>query len=81
MWFMQRSGYGPALVEVLKDRVLSMDDVERQLHIIYLANEILFNRYESSDSTFAPCLLQHFRKLDEPTGGRIFVSILVKVPA
>ncbi|XP_024401408.1 uncharacterized protein [Physcomitrium patens] len=43
MWFMQRAAYGPALVEVLKERVLSMDDVERQLHIIYLANEILFS--------------------------------------
>lgn len=52
VWFMQRAAYGPALVEVLKDRVLSMDDVERQLHIIYLANDILFNRFEASDSTF-----------------------------
>jgi hypothetical protein len=45
---MQRATYGPALVEVLKDRVLSMDDVERQLHIIYLANDILLNRFEVS---------------------------------
>lgn len=51
MWFMQRSAYGPALVEVLKDRVLTMDDVERQLHIIYLANDILFNRFDASSST------------------------------
>lgn len=43
-WFMQRSAYGPAIVEVLKDRVLSMDEVDRQLPIIYLANDILFNR-------------------------------------
>lgn len=42
-WFMQRTAYGPAMVEILKDRVLAMDDVDRQLHIIYLANDILFN--------------------------------------
>lgn len=49
---MQRSAYGPAIVEVLKDRILSMDDVERQLHIIYLANDILFNRFGFYSSLF-----------------------------
>lgn len=52
-WFMQRSAFGPAMVEVLKDRILSMDDVERQLHIIYLANDILFNRFDASGSAFS----------------------------
>lgn len=60
MWFMQRAAYGPALVEVLKERVLSMDDVERQLHIIYLANEILFSRFKTSDSTLVPFLCTAF---------------------
>ncbi|KAJ4982432.1 hypothetical protein NE237_033269 [Protea cynaroides] len=32
-----------ALADVLKDRVLALDDFERQLHIIYLANDILFD--------------------------------------
>lgn len=57
---MQRSAYGPTIVEVLKDRVLSMDDVERQLHIIYLANDILFNRFEASDSTLSLFLYSAF---------------------
>ncbi|XP_042478674.1 proline-rich protein 36 isoform X2 [Macadamia integrifolia] len=43
MWFMQRSPFAPALAEALKDRVLALDDSERQLHIIYLANDILFD--------------------------------------
>ncbi|XP_019263776.1 PREDICTED: calcium homeostasis endoplasmic reticulum protein-like [Nicotiana attenuata] len=43
-WFMQRSPFVPALAEALRDRVYSVDDSERQLHIIYLANDILFDR-------------------------------------
>nr|GMD41618.1 calcium homeostasis endoplasmic reticulum protein-like [Ipomoea batatas] len=42
-WFMQRSPFIPALAEALRDRVFSLDDSERQLHIIYLANDILFD--------------------------------------
>ncbi|KAI4380220.1 hypothetical protein MLD38_006436 [Melastoma candidum] len=42
-WFMQRAPFAPALAEALRDRVLAMDDSERQLHIIYLANDILFD--------------------------------------
>ncbi|XP_009802757.1 SUPPRESSOR-OF-WHITE-APRICOT/SURP RNA-binding domain containing protein 1-like [Nicotiana tabacum] len=42
-WFMQRSPFVPALAEALRDRVYSVDDSERQLHIIYLANDILFD--------------------------------------
>ncbi|XP_060197993.1 uncharacterized protein LOC132626973 [Lycium barbarum] len=41
-WFMQRSPFIPALVEALRDGVFSLDDPERQLHIVYLANDILF---------------------------------------
>ncbi|KAG5575734.1 hypothetical protein H5410_055868 [Solanum commersonii] len=41
-WFMQRSPFIPALAEALRDGVLSLDDSERQLHIVYLANDILF---------------------------------------
>ena len=44
LWFMQRSPFAPALAEALRDRVFTLDDVERQLHIIYLANDILFDR-------------------------------------
>lgn len=44
LWFMQRSPFAPALAEALRDRVFQVDDVERQLHIIYLANDILFDR-------------------------------------
>ncbi|KAJ9672000.1 hypothetical protein PVL29_025582 [Vitis rotundifolia] len=43
IWFMQRSPFAPALAEALRDRVFAMDDSERQLHIIYLANDILFD--------------------------------------
>ncbi|XP_016483063.1 SUPPRESSOR-OF-WHITE-APRICOT/SURP RNA-binding domain containing protein 1-like isoform X2 [Nicotiana tabacum] len=41
-WFMQRSPFIPALAEAIRDRVFSVDDPERQLHIVYLANDILF---------------------------------------
>ncbi|XP_055833485.1 uncharacterized protein LOC129902315 isoform X2 [Solanum dulcamara] len=41
-WFMQRSPFIPALAEALRDGVFSLDDSERQLHIVYLANDILF---------------------------------------
>lgn len=44
IWFMQRSPFAPALAEALRDRVFVVDDSERQLHIIYLANDILFDR-------------------------------------
>ncbi|KAF2313573.1 hypothetical protein GH714_011795 [Hevea brasiliensis] len=47
IWFMQRSPFAPALAEALRDRVFALDDSERQLHIIYLANDILFDRYIS----------------------------------
>ncbi|ERN06855.1 calcium homeostasis endoplasmic reticulum protein [Amborella trichopoda] len=43
IWFMQRSPFAPALAEALRDRVLTLDDSEKQLHIIYLANDILFD--------------------------------------
>ncbi|XP_057837399.1 uncharacterized protein LOC131047634 [Cryptomeria japonica] len=43
IWFMQRSPFAPALAEALKDRVMALHDAERQLHIIYLANDILFD--------------------------------------
>ncbi|XP_022731858.1 uncharacterized protein LOC111286246 [Durio zibethinus] len=43
IWFMQRSPFAPALAEALKDRVFALDDSERQLHVIYLANDILFD--------------------------------------
>ncbi|CAN1156949.1 Calcium homeostasis endoplasmic reticulum protein [Linum perenne] len=44
LWFMQRSSpFAPALAEALRERVFSVDDPERQLHIIYLANDILFD--------------------------------------
>lgn len=42
-WFMQRSIFAPALAEALRDRVFSLDDPERQLHVIFLANDILFD--------------------------------------
>lgn len=45
MWFMQRSPFAPALAEALRDRVLALEDSERQLHIVYLANDILFDRF------------------------------------
>ncbi|KAK7265051.1 hypothetical protein RJT34_32667 [Clitoria ternatea] len=45
LWFMKRSPFAPALAEALRDRVFALDEVERQLHIIYLANDILFDSY------------------------------------
>lgn len=47
IWFMQRAPFAPALAEALRDRVFALDDSERQLHVIYLANDILFDRYFS----------------------------------
>jgi hypothetical protein len=44
-WFMQRSPFTPALAEALRDRVFALEDSERQLHIIFLVNDILFERY------------------------------------
>lgn len=44
IWFMQRSQFAPALAEALRERIFALDDSERQLHIIYLANDILFDR-------------------------------------
>ncbi|CAN8326739.1 unnamed protein product [Cochlearia groenlandica] len=43
IWFMQRSPFAPALAEALRDRVFAMDDFDRQMHIVYLANDILFD--------------------------------------
>ncbi|XP_052207341.1 uncharacterized protein LOC127811477 isoform X2 [Diospyros lotus] len=43
IWFMQRSPFAPALAEALRDKVFTVDDSERQLHVIYLANDILFD--------------------------------------
>lgn len=41
-WFMQRSPFAPAMAEALRDMVFNIDDSEKQLHIIYLVNDILF---------------------------------------
>ena len=46
-WFMQRLPFAPALAEALRERVFTLDDSERQLHIIFLVNDILFERYGS----------------------------------
>ncbi|XP_074582594.1 SUPPRESSOR-OF-WHITE-APRICOT/SURP RNA-binding domain containing protein 1 [Curcuma longa] len=43
MWFMQRSPFAPALAEALRDRIFALEDAERQMHIIFLANDILFD--------------------------------------
>lgn len=43
VWFMQRSPFAPALAEAFRNRIFALDDSERQLHIIYLANDILFD--------------------------------------
>jgi hypothetical protein len=41
----QRSPFTTGLAEPLRDRVFVMEDSERQLHIIFLVNDILFERY------------------------------------
>ncbi|XP_061993506.1 uncharacterized protein LOC133711391, partial [Rosa rugosa] len=41
-WFMQRSIFALALVEALRERVFGLDDPERQLHVIFVANDILY---------------------------------------
>lgn len=46
-WFIQRAPFAPALAEALRDRVFATDDPERQLHIIFLVNDILFERFFS----------------------------------
>ncbi|KAK7849640.1 protein tic 214 [Quercus suber] len=50
IWFMQRSPFAPALAEALRDRIFVLDDSERQLHIIYLANDILFDSLQRRTS-------------------------------
>ncbi|XP_057528644.1 uncharacterized protein LOC130807456 [Amaranthus tricolor] len=45
-WFMQRSPFAPALAEALRDRVFAIDDSDKQLHIVYLANDILFDSFQ-----------------------------------
>lgn len=50
IWFMQRSPFAPALAEALRDRVFALDDSERQLHIVYLANDILFDSLQRRTS-------------------------------
>lgn len=42
MWFMQRAPFAPALAEALRERVFALEDSERQLHIVFLVNDILF---------------------------------------
>ncbi|CAN0890095.1 Calcium homeostasis endoplasmic reticulum protein [Linum grandiflorum] len=55
LWFMQRSSpFAPALAEALRDRVFSVDDPERQLHIIYLANDILFDSLQRRANPHEP---------------------------
>ncbi|XP_027166763.1 calcium homeostasis endoplasmic reticulum protein-like [Coffea eugenioides] len=49
-WFIQRSPFIPALAEALRDRMFSLDDSERQLHIIFLANDILFESFQMRQS-------------------------------
>ncbi|KAL7160629.1 hypothetical protein ABFS83_01G109100 [Erythranthe nasuta] len=39
----KESPFLSGLAEALRDRVFSLDDSERQLHIVYLANDILFD--------------------------------------
>lgn len=41
-WFMQRLPFAPALAEAIRERVFALEDSERQLHIIFLVNDILF---------------------------------------
>lgn len=45
-WFLQRSPFAPALAEALRDRVFTLEDSEKQLHIVYLANDILFDSFQ-----------------------------------
>lgn len=45
VWFMQRAPFAPALAEALRERIFQLDDSEKQLHIIYVTNDILFDRY------------------------------------
>lgn len=57
MWFMQRSPFAPALAEALRERIFALDDSERQLHIIFLANDILFDRFLFPPSLFGDLIL------------------------
>lgn len=45
-WFIQRSPFAPALAEALRDRIFSLDDSDRQLHIVFVANDILFDSFQ-----------------------------------
>ncbi|CAM0909482.1 unnamed protein product [Alopecurus aequalis] len=41
-WFMQRAPFAPALAGAIRERVFALEDSERQLHIVFLVNDILF---------------------------------------
>ncbi|KAJ3671359.1 hypothetical protein LUZ60_007438 [Juncus effusus] len=41
-WFMNRAVFAPVLAEKLRERVFALEDSERQMHVIFLANDILF---------------------------------------
>ncbi|GBG79333.1 hypothetical protein CBR_g29483 [Chara braunii] len=49
-WFMSRIGYAEQLAEAMRDRIRQLEDPERQLHIVYLANDILFNGFNHRTS-------------------------------
>ncbi|XP_010267777.1 PREDICTED: calcium homeostasis endoplasmic reticulum protein-like [Nelumbo nucifera] len=72
IWFMQRSPFAPALAEALRDRVLVLDDSERQLHIIYLANDILF---DSLQRRVNPCDLDNEALVFKPVLGSMLARI------
>lgn len=43
-WFMERSAvHLTGMVGALRDRVLNLEEVDKQLHVIYLVNDILFS--------------------------------------
>ena len=41
-WFMACAGYAAGLVRLMARRLVSLGDYDKQLHIVYLANDILF---------------------------------------
>lgn len=41
-WFMACAAYAPGLVRLMAQRLVNLQEFDKQLHLIYLANDILF---------------------------------------
>jgi hypothetical protein len=50
-WFMACASYAPGLAYMMASRAASLQDFDKLLHLIYLANEILFKAMQQQQGT------------------------------